>query len=100
MDNLRKGLYEGYITRQLFGQLSLKESYSMIHGNFATEFDKLLSGDVGGWKQTQLVRIDIIFQEQKTKRSLEDGGDESGLEENLRTNKRRRAGMICTPGSP
>lgn len=51
MERLRTYMHEEYLARELFGQLTVPESYSAIHGHFATQFGEFLQADEGNWKQ-------------------------------------------------
>lgn len=55
MERLRIYMFEQYIAREVFGQIDVHESYSMIHNDFATIFAKLLENEDDGWKQIPLV---------------------------------------------
>lgn len=54
MEKLRASMYSEYISRAVFGQLQQPESYSYIHGVFATEFKALLAHNDSGWKDVLL----------------------------------------------
>ncbi|KAF5322673.1 hypothetical protein D9619_001139 [Psilocybe cf. subviscida] len=55
MERLRNYLLEQYVAREVFGQIDVHESYSMIHKDFATNFRELLENEEDGWKQVPIV---------------------------------------------
>lgn len=55
MEKLRKYLIEQYIAREVFGQIDVHESYSMIHNDFANNFRELLDNEADDWKQIPIV---------------------------------------------
>lgn len=55
VESLRGTMYKEYTTRAVFGQLQQPESYSYIHGFFATQFRALLQDEDSDWKHVPLV---------------------------------------------
>ncbi|KAF5316634.1 hypothetical protein D9619_006094 [Psilocybe cf. subviscida] len=56
MEKLRAALYEEYVAREAFGQLTIPESYSYIHGLFAKQVTELLQHNNSGWKDVPISR--------------------------------------------
>lgn len=50
METLCTTMYEEYVAREAFRQLHIPESYSYIHGRFATKFRALLQHNNDGWQ--------------------------------------------------
>lgn len=55
MESLRAAMYEEYVAREAFGQLSMSASYAYIHNFFARQFQELLQHGDGGWKDVPIV---------------------------------------------
>lgn len=87
MEKLRAAMYREYISRAVFGQLQQPESYSYIHGVFATEFQALLGHNDCGWKDVILAGFSAPIVPKttptRTKRALDN------VEESLCNKKSR-----------
>jgi hypothetical protein len=55
MEPLRRELLQNYITRCIFGHLSVPDSYSSIHATFATKFREIQANE-GPWRSMRLQR--------------------------------------------
>lgn len=55
MERLRVYMSEQYTAREVFGQLDVHESYSLIHNDFATILRTLFENEDDDWKQIKIV---------------------------------------------
>lgn len=56
LEKLRSSMHVEYIRRAICGHMSLHDSYSFIHAQFAEQLDAILDDNTGHWKEMNLVR--------------------------------------------
>ena len=58
LETLRRLLYEEYVKRTIFGQMSQHDSYSYVHAQFAEQLDKIMESNRDNWKQLPIQQKD------------------------------------------